>query len=148
MVTQTHDRALEGRRPPMLATAVLLGLAAVSLPSAVAAEGSNPPTVQVICQLTPGGGMARIVRVTYPVPVKNVHVFWPVGGGANVVRLPPATAIKVYSLAVPAGSYSLKYVTQRTDGGYPPFFYSYDPVIVVQPSTGCQGSKAVGTPSS
>ena len=141
MVTQAHERAFEGRRAPMLATALMLGLAAVIPPSAVAAQGSNPPTVQVICQLTPGGGAAPIVRVTYAAPVKNVHVFWPVGGGANVVHHPPATASKVYSLAVPAGSYALKYVTQTTYGGYPPFFYSYDPVIVIQPPTGgCQGS--------
>lgn len=71
--------------------------------------------------------------MTYAAPVKNVHVFWPVGGGANVVHHPPATASKVYSLAVPAGSYALKYVTQTTYGGYPPFFYSYDPVIVIHP---------------
>ena len=150
MTTQmlAHAGVLTWRRVPMLATAALLGLASAAPPSVVAAQSSNPPTVQVICLLSPGGGVARIVRVTYPAPVKNVHVFWPVGGGANVVHHPPAPANKVYSLAVPAGSYALKYVTQRTDGGYPPFFYSYDPVIVIQPSTGCQRSKAVGTPSS
>eukprot|EP01036_Dinobryon_divergens_P033050 gene33050-42760_t len=141
MVTQTDNRTSGGRRVPMLATAALLGLAVTAPPAGVAAQGSNPPTVQVICQLSLGGGAVPIVRVTYAAPVKNVHVFWPVGGGANVVHHPPATASKVYSLAVPAGSYALKYVTQMTYGGYPPFFYSYDPVIVIQPSTGgCQGS--------
>ena len=148
MVTQTHDRAFRGRRAPMLAAALLLGLAAVIPTSDVAAQGSNPPTVQVICQVS--GGVARTVRVTYPVPVKNVHVLEPLSGGSNVV-IHPAASLKVYLLAVPAGSYRVRYAPQLTSGGYPPMLSS-GPVVVIPPFTvsagRCQRSQAVGTASS
>ena len=94
MVSQTHDRAFGRRRAPMLATAALLGLASAAPPAGVAAQPVNNPIVQVICQVN--GGVARTVRVTYPATaVKNVHVFTPISGGANVVIYPPATANQV-----------------------------------------------------
>ena len=78
----------------MLATAALLGLASAAPPAGVAAQPVNNPIVQVICQVN--GGVARTVRVTYPATaVKNVHVFTPISGGANVVIYPPATANQV-----------------------------------------------------
>jgi hypothetical protein len=147
-VTQTGNRAFGGRRPPMVAAALLLGLAAVIPPSGVAAQGSHRPIVQVICQVS--GGVAKTVRVIYPVPVKNVHIFEPQSGGSNVV-IHPAASIQVYLLAVPAGSYRVKYAPQLTSGGYPPLL-SPGPVIVIPPFTvaegRCQRSQAVGTPSS
>jgi hypothetical protein len=146
MVTQAHERAFEGRWAPMLATALMLGLAAVIPPSAVAAQGSNPPIVQVICQVN--GGVASTVRVTYPAAaVRNIHGFLPIGGGATVVFNPPATANQVYTFAVPAGRYKMRYT--RFGAGQPVFFYN--PVIVIPPfkvvGQICERSQAVGTPS-
>ncbi len=151
MVTRTHDRAFRERRIPMLAATALLGLASAAPPSGVAAQTSNLPIVQVICQVN--GGVAQTVRVTYPaMAVKNVHVFAPVGGGSNIVLHPPATANQVYNLVVPAGRYRMKYATQTTFGGYPPALSAYNPVIVIPPfkivGRMCERSQVVGTPSS
>lgn len=130
------------------AAALLAGLACAAPPATVVAQSSNNPMVQVICQVS--GGVAKTVRVTYPVPVKNVHVFEPLSGGSNMV-IHPAASLKVYLLAVPAGSYRVKYASQLTSGGYPPLLSS-GPVIVIPPFTvaagRCQRSQAVGAPSS
>lgn len=153
MTTKMIARAGVLTRPKGLASAaaILAGLVCAAPPSGVAAQNTNLPIVQVICQVN--GGVARTVRVTYPAAaVKNVHVFTPVGGGANVVIHPPATANQVYSLAVPAGSYKMKYATQTTYGGYPPVMSFYNPVIVIPPfkvvGRMCERSQAVGSPSS
>ena len=115
------------------------------------AQASNLPIVQVICLVN--GGTAQTVRVTYPVAaVKNLHVFYPVGGGSNVVIHPSGIARQVYSLVVPAGRYTLKYATQTSYGGYPPNLSSYHPVIVIPPfkvvGRMCERSQVVGSPSS
>ncbi len=146
MMTHKHKRAPGGRRAPVLAAA-LLGLASAAPPAGVAAQPANNPIVQVICQVN--GGVARTVRVTYPATaVKNVHVFTPVSGGANVVFYPSATANQVYTLAVPAGSYKMTY--QPVGGGITMSYYN--PVIVIPPfkvvGRMCERSQAVGTPSS
>lgn len=153
MMTRTRDRTtFQGRRALMLAgSAIMAGLAPIVPPSGAVAQSSNNPTVQVICLVS--GGAAQTVRVTYPASaVKNVHVFTPTGGGANVVVHPPATASQVYSLVVPAGSYTLRYATQMATGGYPPIMTSYNQVIVIPPFTivgrMCQRRQAVGSPSS
>lgn len=149
--SQVRIRATGGRRAPALAAAVLVGLLSAAPPSGVAAQAANNPTVQIICEA--GGGPARTVRVIYPTAaVKNVHVFTPLSGGANVVIYPPATANQVYQLAVPAGSYKMKYATQMSTGGYPPSLTTYGPVIVIPPfrvERGiCQRSQRAGSPSS
>jgi hypothetical protein len=127
--------------------AILVALAGAAPPSVGATQNSNNPIVQVICQVN--GGVAQTVRVTYPAAaVKNVHVFTPVSGGANVVFQPPSMANQVYTLAVPAGSYKLMY--QPVGGGITMFYYN--PVIVIPPfkvvGRMCERRKAVGTPSS
>lgn len=144
-----HARIFMGRRGLAPAAAILAGLACAAPPAGVAAQPANNPIVQVICQVR--GRVAQTVRVTYPaMAVKNVHVFEPLSGGSNVV-IHPAASIKVYVLAVPAGSYRMKYASQLTSGGYPPALSS-GPVIVIPPfkvaEGRCQRSQAVGTPSS
>ena len=153
MVThvQIRDRAYSGRRGAALTAALLVGLASAAPPSGAAAQSGNNPIVQAICLVS--GGTARTVRVTYPsVAVKNVHVFTPLAGGPNVVIYPPSTGIQVYQLAVPAGSYKLKYATQMSTGGYPPNLTYYGPTIHIPPfkveGGMCQRSQRVGSPSS
>lgn len=138
------------RRGLAPAAAILAGLVCAVPPAGVAAQASNSPIVQVICEVN--GGVARTVRVTYPaMAVKNVHVFTPLSGGANVV-IHPSGRTQVYSLAVPAGSYSLKYAPQLISGGYSPVLNAYGPVIVIPRfkvvGRMCERSRAVGTPSS
>ena len=144
----TRDRTRRGRPGLAPVAAILAGLASAVTPAGVGAQPANNPIVQVICQVS--GGVAKTVRVTYPVPVKNVHVLEPLSGGSNVV-IHPVASLKVYLLAVPAGSYQLKYAPQLTSGGYPPMLSS-GPVIVIPPFTvaagRCQRSQATGTPSS
>lgn len=147
MLPPTRVRPSSGRKGLTPAAAILVGLACAGPPSGVAAQGSNLPIVQVICQVN--GGVARTVRVIYPAAaVKNVHVFTPLSGGANVVIYPPVTANQVYTLAVPAGSYKMMY--QPLGGGITMFYYN--PVIVIPPfkvvGRMCERSQAVGTPSS
>ena len=149
MMTQipAHARIFTARRGLAPAAAILAGLACMAPPASVTAQPANNPIVQVICQVN--GGVAKTVRVTYPATaVKNVHVFTPVSGGANVVFYPPSSANQVYTLAVPAGSYKLMY--QPVGGGITMFYYS--PVIVITPfkvvGRVCQRSEAVGSPSS
>lgn len=144
-------RVFTRRKGLASAAAILAGLAGAAPPSILAAQTSNAPIVQVICEVN--GGVARTVRVTYPaMAVKNVHVFTPLSGGANVVIHPQATANQVYRLVVPAGRYKMKYATQTTYGGYPPVLNNYNPVIVIPPfkvvGRMCERSQAVGTPSS
>ncbi|MCF8505714.1 MAG: hypothetical protein K9G59_12450 [Caulobacter sp.] len=149
MTTSSPSRARTSRRRGSLASVagVLVGLACAAPPAGVVAQPANNPIVQVICQVN--GGVAKTVRVTYPATaVKNVHVFTPVSGGANVVFYAPSTANQVYTLAVPAGSYKLMY--QPLGSGITMFYYN--PVIVIPPfkvvGRMCQRRQAVGTPSS
>ena len=153
MATQAHtrERTISARRVLAPAAAILVGLASAAPPSGVAAQAANNPIVQVICVVN--GGTAQTVRVTYPATaVKNLHVFTPISGGANVVIYPSGAANQVYSLVVPAGRYKMKYATQTSYGGYPPVLNAYNPVIVIPPfkivGRICQRSQAVGTPSS
>lgn len=148
---QGAESARRKRWGPGAWCAALATIGAAAPLSGATAQASNAPSVQVICQVV--GGSARTVRVTYPsTAVKNIHVFFPVAGGANVVIHPTGAASQVYTLAVPAGSYRLRYATQMASGGYPPSLSTYGPVIVIPPFTVargvCQRSQAVGSPVS
>jgi hypothetical protein len=123
-----------------LAVALALPAGSPALP-----QSQGFPTVQPICQ--PTGSQVMTVRILYTAgAVKHVHVFTPIGGGANRVFIAPALPTQIYTLAVPAGSWKMMYGT----GGI--VMSHYNPVIVVPPYkvTGrfCERTATKGGPAS
>jgi hypothetical protein len=101
-----------------------LALAAIATPGLTQSQGL--PSIQTICRPTAQG--VETVQALYSAgPVKHVHVFTPVGGGANKVFTAPPSAKKIYAFTLPAGSWKMMYGT----GGI--VMSHYNPVIVVEP---------------
>lgn len=115
---------MRASRSPRATLAATIGLALVAAGTPALPQSQGLPTVQSMCQ--PSGSQVMTVRVLYTAgPVKHVHVFTPLAGGANRVFVAPASPTKIYTLAVPAGSWKMMYGT----GGIVMSYYS--PVIVV-----------------